>query len=228
VVSAKVEGDRMYLNLRQSGDTYMAVPVELKSGQWTLASSEEPVMIAADTPITKDFHGEGAPTGSKAQQETCASNLRQIALGMMMYAADYDERMPIADRWCDVTEPYIKNESIYNCPADSEPWSYAMNFKLSRQGMGKIEMPSDTIMQFETEPSRKNAYDKDQPFPGVTMALPARHGEFNNFAFADGHVKAEIPAAVNPESWRVAERMSMMTGMMSGSMPAPPPPPAFD
>src|SRR5438132_6104464 len=38
-----------------------------------------------------------AQAREKARQATCLSNLKQIGLGVLMYAQDYDETMPI---WC--------------------------------------------------------------------------------------------------------------------------------
>jgi len=64
-----------------------------------------------------------AKAREKARQTTCASNLKQIALGNLMYANDYDERfMPFCGdsaSWCKsppgcfytagYLQPYIKN-----------------------------------------------------------------------------------------------------------------------
>jgi len=57
----------------------------------------------------------------KARQTSCLSNLKQLALGFMMYAQDYDEsirgaRLPL-DGWTGAVLPYTKNEQIFNCPS---------------------------------------------------------------------------------------------------------------
>ncbi|MEO6907331.1 MAG: DUF1559 domain-containing protein [Abditibacteriaceae bacterium] len=66
-----------------------------------------------------------------ARRASCQSNLKQIALGMFMYAQDYDERLPavssgiaIADvtpnnpyGWADGLEPYLKSTQIYQDPS---------------------------------------------------------------------------------------------------------------
>jgi len=61
----------------------------------------------------------------KARQSSCTSNLKQLALGALMYAQDYDERLMI--RWAAVgatnyyipsmLTPYLKNEQILECPS---------------------------------------------------------------------------------------------------------------
>lgn len=63
----------------------------------------------------------------KARQSSCSSNVKQIALGHMMYLQDYDERfvscyddgMGSANRviWADKLQPYVKNRQIFLCPS---------------------------------------------------------------------------------------------------------------
>ena len=63
---------------------------------------------------------------AKAQQNSCLSNVKQLALGMKMYMSDYDQKFPFAFAW-DVPwglywkhqlNPYIKNLQIFVCPTD--------------------------------------------------------------------------------------------------------------
>ncbi|MEO6908835.1 MAG: DUF1559 domain-containing protein [Abditibacteriaceae bacterium] len=77
-----------------------------------------------------------------ARRASCMSNLKQIALGIMMYTQDYDERLPILARppvgsesplaaypdyygtygyftWVDEINPYVKSGQIFNCPSDT-------------------------------------------------------------------------------------------------------------
>ncbi|MGC4046069.1 MAG: DUF1559 domain-containing protein [Armatimonas sp.] len=76
-----------------------------------------------------------AQAREKARQTACLSNIKQLGLGLMMYAQDYDELMPTA--FAAVTPinggganaipyenqilPYLKNEQISGCPSDSQP-----------------------------------------------------------------------------------------------------------
>jgi prepilin-type N-terminal cleavage/methylation domain-containing protein len=46
-----------------------------------------------------------AQTREKARQATCLSNLKQIGMGVLMYAQDYEETMPV---WCDYAGNYVK------------------------------------------------------------------------------------------------------------------------
>ncbi len=87
----------------------------------------------------------------KARQNSCLSNVKQITLAFMMYANDYDERLPIcfvkgwgtwAPSWMSAVYPYIKNVQIFQCPSRPNagssgeiapgsstafPWSYGAN-----------------------------------------------------------------------------------------------------
>jgi prepilin-type N-terminal cleavage/methylation domain-containing protein/prepilin-type processing-associated H-X9-DG protein len=68
----------------------------------------------------------------KARQTSCASNEKQIALAVLMYAGDYDDRLPMAQLtgftmsvgvdydpayWFAMVSPYIRNGSLLRCPS---------------------------------------------------------------------------------------------------------------
>ncbi|MGI5819202.1 MAG: DUF1559 domain-containing protein [Armatimonadota bacterium] len=82
----------------------------------------------------------------KARQASCQSNLKQIALGLLMYVQDYDETMPgfkvyyawpdgdtRGDGWYESLEPYVKNEQIAICPSGRYEATY-----------GRLNMPNAT------------------------------------------------------------------------------------
>jgi len=79
----------------------------------------------------------------KARSASCQSNLKQLALAMMMYKDDYDNRYPGGnmdvnlngvrglegdypgdacclerDRWCDLIQPYKMNQQMIYCPSE--------------------------------------------------------------------------------------------------------------
>ncbi len=60
----------------------------------------------------------------KARQASCQSNLKQIGLGLSMYAQDYDE-MTCGQLygdwwWTDLIVPYTKNWQIQVCPSNRD------------------------------------------------------------------------------------------------------------
>jgi prepilin-type N-terminal cleavage/methylation domain-containing protein/prepilin-type processing-associated H-X9-DG protein len=73
-----------------------------------------------------------------ARRASCQSNLKQIALGVFMYAQDYDQKMPtyygasgttaatsatVATNytfgWADSLQPYLKSAQIFQCPSET-------------------------------------------------------------------------------------------------------------
>lgn len=64
----------------------------------------------------------------KARQAACQSNLKQIGLGLLMYAEDYDGRLPFAyhddspgqndSSWRMDILPYVKNTQLFSCPSN--------------------------------------------------------------------------------------------------------------
>jgi prepilin-type processing-associated H-X9-DG protein len=79
-----------------------------------------------------------------ARRASCQSNLKQIGLGIMQYAQDYDEKFPLwyADNggtvgsfdrrttgagtnptydqgWAELIQPYVKSTQILQCPSES-------------------------------------------------------------------------------------------------------------
>src|SRR5437773_8936270 len=70
-----------------------------------------------------------AQARAKARQAACLSNEKQIGTAIMMYAQDYDERLPACHSyglsWTasvpgpyiqQLAAPYVKNEQIWYCP----------------------------------------------------------------------------------------------------------------
>jgi prepilin-type N-terminal cleavage/methylation domain-containing protein/prepilin-type processing-associated H-X9-DG protein len=75
-----------------------------------------------------------AQAREKARMTACLSNVKQIALGVQMYAQDYDELLPVAGynaqcrgRWQFQVYPYVKNQQVFTCPnLASNPWVYGV------------------------------------------------------------------------------------------------------
>ncbi len=74
----------------------------------------------------------------KARQASCQSNLKQIGLGLRMYAQDYDERnVPTVSSgnvvggngiwWMILIQPYIKNVQLLACPSYGGDPGYCPN-----------------------------------------------------------------------------------------------------
>jgi prepilin-type N-terminal cleavage/methylation domain-containing protein/prepilin-type processing-associated H-X9-DG protein len=74
-----------------------------------------------------------AQARDKARQAACLSNMKQLAMGVMMYTQDYEETLPKGSLGFDPTgahfpwpltvAPYVKNTAIFRCPSDRKPMS---------------------------------------------------------------------------------------------------------
>ena len=66
-----------------------------------------------------------------ARRTSCASNLKQIGLGLLQYTQDFDEKMPFSFfgaagdsdaanyKWMDAIFPYVRSEQLFDCPSDA-------------------------------------------------------------------------------------------------------------
>lgn len=233
----RVSGDRATVAVTATANFRIAVPLANGDRGWSIAWCREPALIGPDESFAEVVKGRLAGEGALAE---CQMNMKQLTLALLMYSQDYDERLPIADRWCASLWPYLRNRALYHCPADDAAFSYAYNYKLSRLPYDTVPMPSETIALYESEIGVGDAFDWPE-YPGTSLPDPPRHGGQNVFGFADGHVCAVPPDACWPteDSWRpnqlVPQYMTMEgepgwpagvePPMDPGMMPPPPPPP---
>ncbi len=115
----------------------------------------------------------------------CISNMKQLGAALLQYADDHEGYLPDAAKWVDAIDPDSKYPGLSHCPADRSRArsSYAMNANLSRKKVEEIKDPENTVLLYET--SRPG----DNPFGvGKDLLLNSRH-RFNNFLFADGHIR---------------------------------------
>jgi prepilin-type processing-associated H-X9-DG protein len=114
------------------------------------------------------------------------SNLKQLALGVLLYAQDHAERFPASDRWMDEILPYTKSRALFHDPSDQSGHaaSYAFNRALSGATLASVSAPATTVLIFDSTLGTWNASDTGQSLPH-----PDRHNGGNDFAYADGHVR---------------------------------------
>jgi prepilin-type N-terminal cleavage/methylation domain-containing protein/prepilin-type processing-associated H-X9-DG protein len=101
-----------------------------------------------------------------ARRSSCQSNLKQIGLGAMQYAQDYDEKtvgqhqaegteVPYIDTWAasETTNwiqaifPYVKSRQIYVCPSEKKTGNsgYYLNGMTSRQSLAAFNSVARTF-----------------------------------------------------------------------------------
>jgi prepilin-type N-terminal cleavage/methylation domain-containing protein/prepilin-type processing-associated H-X9-DG protein len=115
-----------------------------------------------------------AKAREKARQITCASNEKQLGIGILQYVQDYDERFSPGVSWQYYTGgwaipiyTYVKSVGVYSCPDDPEEYnnwnvvSYAMNDTLLGDGnpgdapttLAQLNAPASTVMLCEVSGS---------------------------------------------------------------------------
>ena len=112
-----------------------------------------------------------AQAREKARAISCLSNMKQIGLGQLMYAQDYDEQftsgvLPTSGPgfpgigWAGQMYPYVKNTQLFKCPNDPHqatkvnnvtvvPVSYAINYRPLFYKMATLQSPASTILVTE-------------------------------------------------------------------------------
>jgi prepilin-type N-terminal cleavage/methylation domain-containing protein/prepilin-type processing-associated H-X9-DG protein len=110
-----------------------------------------------------------AQARDKARQANCLSNIKQLSLGVLMYAQDYDEQLLYRPEeqhcqwryicstakeprwwlnWWDVVLPYTKNNQIYHCPSAAtvkEPM--LSNYGISNVAIGYNLNPGNGLVR---------------------------------------------------------------------------------
>jgi prepilin-type N-terminal cleavage/methylation domain-containing protein/prepilin-type processing-associated H-X9-DG protein len=111
-----------------------------------------------------------AQAREKARAITCVSNLKQLSLGFLMYAQDYDETFPMGQyypstdvhmQWSDVVYPYIKmgrawrdaiehhsaQDGIFRCPSfpSNQPYQIKPSYDAAPDG-GAPWIPAGTAL----------------------------------------------------------------------------------
>ena len=155
-----------------------------------------------------------AKAREKARQASCSSNVKQLALVVLMYNADYDNRFPLTcysgvsgSCWDRRTysgggfAPYVKNWQIFFCPSAAKPSdASASTYCIGRPGtsvMGGSEAdllePARTIIWGEANGRRWIFCDASTcscaTHPTQYKGMALNHNEGANLGFADGHAK---------------------------------------
>ncbi len=148
------------------------------------------------------FFVGGHPTSKRA---SCQSNLKQIGLGFLQYAQDYNEKFPdvaASRRWPVALQPYTKDWRIFHCPSANskrteQTTDYFINARAANLKLEKFENISVSILSGDGLSAQTgNAVLSSLPASWISDShSPAyRHLVSKNsvgavYLFADGHTK---------------------------------------
>lgn len=154
----------------------------------------------------------------KGRAASCQSNLRQLALAVQQYTADnntypswYNEYKPtnplpnnyLGIPWGVRVMPYVKNQSIFQCPSDPYPATsdpiyiytqiagftdYGYNLNLSDLPDSKVNKSSEVVLLFDNGSGPAYIAQSGPPFSRPTANGDIHNGGAN-YAFTDGHIK---------------------------------------
>jgi prepilin-type processing-associated H-X9-DG protein len=128
-----------------------------------------------------------AKAKQKAQTVNCASNMKQLALAVKVYAVDHNDQLPPAATWCDAIQSHVGSPKVFQCPADPDRrCAYAFNAKLDGKKEGELD--PQTVLLFESAAGWNGSGD-------VNALKPHKHSiRSANVAFMDGSVR-RIPSS---------------------------------
>jgi prepilin-type N-terminal cleavage/methylation domain-containing protein/prepilin-type processing-associated H-X9-DG protein len=155
-----------------------------------------------------------AKVREKARQISCASNMRQVGMAVLIYLQDNNEKFPCGTQnggvgWAAQVYPLVKSTGAFTCSDDPTPYglnpnndvtypvSYGFNALIIGQSLSVLNSPTRTVLLFE-EIGDQSDITKEAPFG------EHKFGDFSS-PTADG----------NPAGWAGVGRFD--TGVMSGA-----------
>lgn len=147
------------------------------------------MMMAIMMPAISQVKGQ-------AQRVVCATNLKGLGTAMFVYASDYDDKLPTADKWCDLLTSHMDvNPASFKCASTPEgSFSYALNENLAERSMKDV--PPNVVMLFEAD-AGPNAVG------GPEMLVSDRHKGGCNILFTDGHTEFIRESEIGNLKWTV-------------------------
>jgi len=118
----------------------------------------------------------------KAQEAASLSNISQLGMAVLMYAADHNETLPDADTWKEAIAEYVgDNEAVFTCPTTGQ--GYIFNEALSGVDLKDLDNPQEIPMLWE-------------PALDAQGSVGPHMGQFV-VCYADGHAKVvdRLPTA---------------------------------
>ncbi|MDX1934165.1 MAG: DUF1559 domain-containing protein [Capsulimonadales bacterium] len=160
-----------------------------------------------------------AQAREKARQTSCLSNLKQLTLGWIMYAQDYDENFPqwkwgenfksswgdqgsvspnnATTLWTNAIFPYVKNAQVYYCPSDARGLS-------GRDTFGGWFVWDDTLIGFPLVlQEAKMSYGANEPITDGRTGLAAMDRPAESFLIAD--MNTPLSGWAGFDNWVAAE-----------------------
>jgi len=117
-----------------------------------------------------------------ASRVVCVTQIKGLSAAMLVYAHDYDDRVPTGDEWCDLLMRYADvPPEAFSCPSAPEgECNYALNKNLRKMGGPES---ARIVAIFESQPGWNQAGGPE------LLTTEYHNGEGCNVAFGDGHTE---------------------------------------
>lgn len=123
-----------------------------------------------------------------SHERRCLGNAKELSRGLLVYAYDYDERFPPADRWADVPQLRGKDAAL-RCPTATSLYGYGMNRAMGCVNVGELAEPSKTVLMFEADAQSRSFNG------GKGDVSQGRHSGGETYAFCDGFARWTNPSS---------------------------------
>ncbi len=130
---------------------------------------------------------------AKAQTINCVNNIKQVCLGMRIYASDHNETFPPAETWCDAIQPSLGSPAVLRCPADRSGQRCSYGFNRNLSGVSVDKANPQTVLIFEC----RGGWN----ISGGRADMLTHHFRTYTVGFVDGSVRQVSSAGLNGLRW---------------------------
>lgn len=147
-------------------------PQPVRKTEWLAAGIVILVMVGGGAALYSQRKTSLIRSGTPGAQTACIANVKQVAIGALLYQGDWDEHNFLTNRYEPALMPYTKNSAVFACPVTG--MDFGTNDKVLRMKMTSLRDASKTPYFFDTARGK--------------ISYP--HGSTATVAFADAHAKA--------------------------------------
>jgi len=169
----------------------------------------------------------------KARQTSCLSNIKQLSLGALQYAQDYDEMiLPANTRpvtggtliWSGIIMPYVGNEQVFACPSSANHvftayadgnrgymsigYNWAFNLDLGVKSMASIQYPTQLVCFGDT-----NSGPTADGYRGYEFSMASRNCGANEALLARHNGGANLGFADGHAKWMAESSINARQGI---------------
>lgn len=194
-MTSKVTGAvaKVSLKLTMTGDgapppKQEVVKVEKVGSSWLIVPGTSGGGLLNNLSLVFASQNYFATAKEAAKNTVCLSNLKQLAVAVMLLLSDTDDVFKLnASNWKAKIIPYVKNEAIFSCPHTAKgAQAYSFNGALAGKNASSLKDPASVVLLYEGKSGKLTFH------PDGKAAI----------AFADGHAKRVTASDAKKLKWK--------------------------